>query len=309
MTSSYPRRKAKGTEAALDDSLEPEKFPLRKMFQQITILGPGLLGGSLALALKKRGLCRRVHAWSRRAETRALALQTDWCDAVFDRAEDACVESELVVICTPVETIVPLLEHVAPSLAPGALVTDVGSTKSLICRQARGVSGDFHFIGSHPMAGSERAGMAHAHSDLFKGAACILTPPDDAIDTRVARLHQLWEAVGMHVVTTTPEKHDEIVAHISHLPHLLASSLCSYLADKDPDWKQLAGGGLRDTTRVAAGDPGLWQQILGQNREEVLRAIDAFEIELHALKTALLEKDRPTVLKKLTRGQQFRDQL
>lgn len=279
------------------------------MFQQITILGPGLLGGSLALALKKQGLCQRVHAWSRRAETRAQAMQTDWCDAVFDQAEKACVDSDLVVICTPVETIVPLLEQVAASLASGALVTDVGSTKSLICHLARGVSGDFHFIGSHPMAGSERAGMAHASSELFEGAACILTPLDDAVDTEIARLQQLWEAVGMHVVTATPEKHDEIVAHISHLPHLLASSLCSYLADKEPDWKQLAGGGLRDTTRVAAGDPGLWQQILVQNREEVLRAIDGFENELHAMKTALLDKDTPAVLKKLTRGKNYRDQL
>jgi prephenate dehydrogenase len=236
-------------------------------------------------------------------------MQADWCDATFDRADDACRGSQLVVLCTPVETIVPLLEQIAPALDSTALVTDVGSTKSLICRQARGVSGDFHFIGSHPMAGSERTGMAHARGDLFEGAACILTPLDEDADTEITRLQELWQAVGMQVVKTTPEKHDEIVAHISHLPHLLASSLCSYLAAKDHDWKQLAGGGLRDTTRVAAGDPGLWQQILGQNREEVLRAIDGFEHELHALKTALLEDDRPTLLKQLSRGQHYRDQM
>ena len=113
----------------------------------------------------------------------------------------------------------------------------------------------------------------------------------------------------MHVVTLSPEKHDEIVAHISHLPHLLASSLCSYLADQEPDWKQLAGSGLRDTTRVAAGDSTLWQQILEQNREEVLRAIDGFETELNALKTALLDRDSPSVLRLLARGKQYRDQL
>ncbi len=279
------------------------------MFQQITILGPGLLGASLALALKKRGLCERVHAWSRRAETRAQAMQADWCDAVFEQPEEACIGSELVVICTPVETIVPLLEQVATSLVQDALVTDVGSTKSLICREARDVSGDVHFIGSHPMAGSERTGMAHAREDLFEGAACILTPLDEAIDSQIARLQQLWEAIGMQVTITSPEEHDEIVAHISHLPHLLASSLCSYLAAKEPEWKHLSGGGLRDTTRVAAGDPNLWKQILEQNREEVLRAIDGFETELHSLKTALLDKDTSTVLKKLTLGKNFRDQL
>ncbi|MGZ0656780.1 prephenate dehydrogenase [Coraliomargarita sp. W4R72] len=277
------------------------------MFQQITILGPGLLGASLALALKERGLCRGVHAWSRRAETRAQALQSDWCDAIFDQPSEACVGSQLVVICTPVETIVPLLEQVAGSLAPNALVTDVGSTKSLICREARGACANF--IGSHPMAGSERTGMAHARADLFDSAACIITPLDGAVDTEIARLQQLWEAIGMQVTTCTPEKHDEIVAHVSHLPHLLASSLCSYLLEKEPDWKQLAGGGLRDSTRVAAGDPILWKQILEQNREEVLRAIDGFENELHALKAALLDKNTPALITKLERGKKFRDQL
>ncbi|MFT5837341.1 MAG: cyclohexadieny/prephenate dehydrogenase [Candidatus Azotimanducaceae bacterium] len=279
------------------------------MFQQITILGPGLLGASLALALKERALCTRVHAWSRRAETRAQALQSDWCDAVFDQADEACVGSELVVICTPVETIVPLLEQVAASLSSNALVTDVGSTKRLICRDAKGVqNGEINFIGSHPMAGSERSGMAHARADLFEGAACIITPLADAVDAEIVRLHRLWEAIGMQIVTCTPEKHDEIVAHISHLPHLLASSLCSYLAEQDSDWKHLGGGGLRDTTRVAAGDPILWKQILEQNREEVLRAIDGFENELQTLKTALLDKDTPKLIAKLERGKKFRDQ-
>ena len=275
------------------------------MFQQITILGPGLLGASLALALKERGLCQRIHAWSRRAETRAQALDTQWCDAVFEQAELACAESELVVICTPVETIVPLLEQIAPALPPNCLVTDVGSTKSLICREARAT--EVNFIGSHPMAGSERTGMAHARADLFEGAACILTPVAPASD--ITGLQQLWQAIGMQITICSPEQHDEIVAHISHLPHLLASNLCSYLAGKDPDWKHLAGGGLRDSTRVAAGDPTLWKQILEQNREEVLRAIDGFENELHSLKAALLNQDSPALIKQLERGKQYRDQL
>jgi len=277
------------------------------MFRQITILGPGLLGASLALALKERGLCQRVHAWSRRAETRAQAMQADWCDGVFEQPCAACVGSELIVICTPVETIVSLLEQVASSLEPNALITDVGSTKSLICREAQGTA--VNFIGSHPIAGSERTGMAHARPDLFNGSACIITPLDNAVDTEIARLQQLWKGIGMQVTTTTPEKHDEIVAHISHLPHLLASSLCSYLADKDADWKRLAGGGLRDTTRVAAGDPTLWKQILEQNSEEVLCAIDGFENELHALKTALLDKNTPDLVARLKRGKTFRDSL
>lgn len=277
------------------------------MFKQITIIGPGLLGASLALALKERGLAERVHAWSRRAETRAQAMLTNWCDAVFDQPTTACEGSDLVVVCTPVDTIVPLLKEIAPVLASGTLVTDVGSTKSLICREARGVLGENGiFIGSHPMAGSEQTGMAHAHADLFEAAACIITPLDDSPDNEIARLQQLWKALGMEVVSSSPEKHDEIVAHISHLPHLLASGLCSYLANKEGNWKHLAGGGLRDTTRVAAGDPTLWKQILEQNREEVLRAIDGFETELHAIKSVLLNKDSLELTARLERGKQYR---
>jgi prephenate dehydrogenase len=277
------------------------------MFQQISILGPGLLGASLALTMKKRGLCQRVHSWSRRAETRAEAMKADWCDAVFDQARAACEGSDLVVACTPVETIVPLIEQISSSLRPDALVTDVGSTKNLICREAQGIA--VNFIGSHPMAGSERKGMSHASHNLFDGSACFITPLDDARDSEVVRLQNLWQAIGMRVVTTNPEKHDEIVAHISHLPHLLASSLCGYLAGMDDDWKNLAGGGLRDTTRVAAGDPTLWKQILEQNREEVLRAINGFEKELQALKGALLDKKTPRLIAHLERGKQFRDSL
>jgi prephenate dehydrogenase len=234
-------------------------------------------------------------------------MEADWCDAVFDQADAACEGSDLVVVCTPVETIVTLIEQIAPALRPDVLVTDVGSTKNLICREAQGIG--VNFIGSHPMAGSERKGMCHASHNLFDGAACFITPLDSDSDSEVVRLQNLWQAIGMRVVTTNPGKHDEIVAHISHLPHLLASSLCGYLAGMDADWKSLAGGGLRDTTRVAAGDPTLWKQIFEQNREEVLRAIDGFGSELQALRGALLDKKTPELIAHLERGKQFRDSL
>ena len=277
------------------------------MFNQITILGPGLLGASLALVMKESALCQRVHAWSRRAETRDRALQTSWCDAVFDDAAKACLESDLVVICTPVETIVPLLKQVASTLHPDTLVTDVGSTKSRICNEARSI--DAHFIGSHPMAGSERTGMKHARADLFEAAACILTPLESADRERTERLRKLWERIGMRVVTLAPEEHDEVVAHISHLPHLVASSLCNYLSTKPSAWKQLAGGGLRDTTRVAAGDPTLWQQILEQNRDEVLHAIEGFQKELDSFKAILKEKNTAALTAHLKKGKEFRETL
>ncbi|KRP35856.1 MAG: prephenate dehydrogenase [Opitutaceae bacterium BACL24 MAG-120322-bin51] len=281
------------------------------MFQQITILGPGLLGASLAMAVKERGLAARVVTWSRRPESRAKCLSQGWCDAVLDSPEEAVVGSDLVVLCTPVQTIVPLLLQIRSALAADALITDVGSTKSLICREARSAleGHSATFLGAHPMAGSEQAGMEHAQSDLFEKAACILTPLEGASNEAITKLSAFWDALGMTVSTVSPEKHDEIVAHISHLPHLLASTLCGYLATQDGTWRTLAGGGLRDTTRVASGDPQLWKQILEQNSDEVLRAIEGFEQQLHHLKTALLNQDSLGVIAQLERGKTYRDQL
>jgi cyclohexadieny/prephenate dehydrogenase len=280
------------------------------MFEQITILGPGLLGASLAMAVKEKGLTAQVHAWSRRPETRAKCMQADWCDAVFNTAAEACVGSDLVILCTPVETIVPLIKEISASLIPGALITDVGSTKSLICREsAHAVPCETTFIGSHPMAGSERNGMEHASSDLFDKATCLITPLNDSPAEAITRIMAFWQALGMQLATVSPEKHDEIVAHISHLPHLLASTLCSLLATKDSNWGHFSGGGLRDSTRVAAGDPYLWKQILEQNREEVLRSIDAFEAELHQLKAALLNNESHKLTAILERGKHYRDRL
>jgi cyclohexadieny/prephenate dehydrogenase len=281
------------------------------MFQQITILGPGLLGASLAMAVKERGLAARVVTWSRRPESRAKCLNQNWCDAVIDTPEQAVVGSDLVVICTPVQTIVPLLVQIRPALATDALITDVGSTKSLICREARSAleGHSATFLGAHPMAGSEQAGMEHAQSDLFEKAACMLTPLDQASSAAIVKLSAFWETLGMTVSIVSPEKHDEIVAHVSHLPHLLASTLCGYLATQDDTWRTLAGGGLRDTTRVASGDPQLWKQILEQNSDEVLRAIEGFEQQLHHLKTALLNQNSLGIVAQLERGKTFRDQL
>jgi prephenate dehydrogenase len=281
------------------------------MFQQITILGPGLLGASLAMAAKERGLAPRVITWSRRLETRTKCLKQSWCDAVFDTPEEAVVGSDLVVLCTPVQTIGPLLKQIRSALTEGALVTDVGSTKRLICQEAhKTLEGhSATFIGAHPMAGSEQAGMEYAHSSLFDNAACIVTPLDDASPELIAQLCAFWEALGLTLSTVSPEKHDQIVAHVSHLPHLLASTLCGYLGTQDHEWRRLAGAGLRDTTRVASGDPQLWKQILEQNNDEVLKAIDGFEQQLQQLKTALLSQDSHSITTTLQQGKAYRDQL
>ena len=281
-----------------------------KMFDQITILGAGLLGASIGMAARTRAACRRVRVWSRRPETRAEAADAPWVDAVLDSPEAACEGSDLILLCTPVDTIVPLLEQIAGSIQDRALVTDVGSTKSRICREAAAVASlKGRFLGSHPMAGSEQTGMAHARDDLLDDAACILTPLEETAAEPVARLKDFWQRLGMRVTCLSPEQHDEAVAHISHLPHVLTSALCRFLSGKDPAWQALAGGGLRDTTRIAAGDPGLWRAILEENREEVLRAINGLEDELQHFKSALANEDTLRLTQQLERGKRYRDSL
>lgn len=284
------------------------------MFQQVTILGPGLLGASLAQGIRKRGLAERIVVWAHRAETRVACENADWCDRVHHAAPDSVAGSDLVLLATPVQTIVELLEAIGPHVKPEALVTDVGSTKSIICRTgAAAVSPPALFLGSHPMAGSEKTGWRHADPDLFENRVCFVTPveggPGQGVENYLDRLTRFWVALGMEVQSLSPELHDEIVANISHLPHLLASALCSYLAGKPGHWADFAGQGLKDTTRIAGGSPTLWRAIIEQNREEILRAINGFQEELYGLERLLHNREDFRVQRLLERGRDYRSRL
>ncbi len=280
------------------------------MFKQLTILAPGLLGASLGMASRRLSLAGRIHVWARRPESREACQTADWCDAAFADPAASVTGSDLVVICTPVDTIADMTLQLAPQLEEGCIVTDVGSTKSRICRiSARSVPPGVVFIGSHPMAGSEKSGMEHARDDLFQGRACLVTPLDDAPAEAADRLVRFWRDLGMEVTTLSPEKHDEIVAHISHLPHVLASALCLQLSRLPEAWQAFAGQGLRDTTRVAAGSPEIWRSILEENKEEMLRALNGFEQELAALRMHLLNGEWAQVRHLLEQGKRYRERL
>jgi prephenate dehydrogenase len=233
-----------------------------------------------------------------------------WCDAVADTPEEAVREANLVVIASPVDKIVPLTEQISATLPAGAIVTDVGSVKGAVARlgHAALVPGRQHFIGAHPMAGSEKTGWEHGTENLFAGRACFVTPLPESDAQAVDTVVTFWRELGADVVTVTPDQHDEIVAHISHLPQIVASSLCAFLATKNPAWRNYAGGGLRDTTRIAGSDPHLWRSILEQNRDEVLRALRQFEDELHQFQIALSNRDYIDVIARLDRGKGYRDQ-
>jgi prephenate dehydrogenase len=276
---------------------------------QIAILAPGLLGASVARAARHFGAAQRVVIWARRPEVRLQLKGQPWCDAVADTPTDAVKGALLVVICSPVDQIVALVKQIAPALDAGAIVTDVGSVKSEICRLShQAMPAGRHFIGSHPMAGSEKTGWEHGREDLFKGRVTFVTPLPDSDPNAAQQVAAFWQALGSDAATCAPDAHDEIVAHISHLPQVLASTLCATLAKKDIRWRNYAGGGLRDTTRVAGSDPKLWKTILEQNRDEVLRALRACQEELHGMERALANRDWFEVQAVLERGRAYREQ-
>jgi prephenate dehydrogenase len=278
------------------------------MLEQLTILAPGLIGGSVARAAHARGVAKRIVIWARRPETRLALAGEPWCSAVAATPEEAAQGADLVVIAAPVDRIVPLARAIAPVLKAGAVVCDVGSVKGEISRLGHdALNGRAHFVGAHPMAGSEKTGWENAQANLFEGRTCFVTPVAASPEAAVARVVAFWRDLGAEVVTIDPDRHDEIVAHISHLPQVLASSLCAFLAGRDPSWRNFAGGGLRDTTRIAASDPKLWRTILEENRDEVLRALRDFQDDLQGMQAALANRDFVEVAARLERGRAYRE--
>ncbi len=279
------------------------------MIQHLAILAPGLLGSSVARAARARGRVGTITVWARRAETRAALRGQSWLDEVADTPEQAVARASLVVLAAPVDRIIELDRQIAPHLAAGAIVTDVGSVKGPICAAAGAHARPpgACFIGSHPMAGSEKTGWEHGQPGLFENRVCFVTPTADAPAAALRSLEDFWRGLGATVVVAAPEKHDEIVAHVSHLPQAVATSLACALAGKDGQWRHLAGNGLRDTTRIAAGDATMWVEIFQQNRDAVLHALARQEAELAAFRLALERSDWAEIRARLERGKAWRD--
>jgi prephenate dehydrogenase len=278
------------------------------MIDQLTLLAPGLLGSSVARAARARGVARRIVIWARRADIRTALESQPWCDATADSAGAASESADLVVIAAPVDQIVPLAQEIASHLPAGATVTDVGSVKGEIARGCEAaLAPRAHFVGAHPMAGSEKTGWEHGSAELFAHRPCFVTPLGGTDRAATDRVISFWASLGANVSTVPPDRHDEIVAHISHLPQVLASALCAFLSACDPTWSRYAGGGLRDTTRIAAGDPQLWRAILEQNREPVLAALAGYQRELEAFRTALASGNFAEVAARIQQGQVYRN--
>lgn len=292
----------------ISDKSKIKENPSPVKITKLAILGAGLLGASVMKTAKKCGVAEICSAWSRSGQTRELCREADYIDEVHDTPEAAVLDADCIVACVPVNRIVPLLAQIVPVLKPGALLTDVGSTKASICAEADKVlPAEICFAGAHPMAGSELNGILAARDDLLDGRLCFVADDDRSRRTGAReRSEDFWQSLGMHTRRVDPCEHDAIVAHVSHLPHSVAVALSATLAGKPESWRECGAGGMRDTTRVSAGDPHVWRAILEENREQILPALEAFQTRFFALKKALETGDSAALSELLSTASSWR---
>lgn len=278
-------------------------------WEQVAIVGVGLIGGSIGLALRRSGLAKRIIGVGRSAANLQQAIARGAIDQLVLESAGELPQVDLVIVCTPVDHVARHVAWWANSAAKGALITDAGSTKDRIVRE---VDEQLHqhnprqarFIGSHPLAGSEKTGVEFARENLFDGRVVVITPTDRTAPSAIEETELLWKSLGAGVIPMTPQAHDEAVAATSHLPHVIAAVLASITP---PDLLKLAAGGWLDTTRIAGGDVGLWQQILLENREPVLTALAKYETELASWRRALEQRDASALESLLQQGKTIRD--
>jgi prephenate dehydrogenase len=275
-------------------------------FHHVTIIGVGLLGGSIGLALKRAFPDMRVAGVGRSPDSLAKALDCGAIDSSHLSADVPAAHSDLVILATPVRSFTRYLHVIAPVLPRGAVVTDVGSTKASVVRAAERVLGrGGPFIGSHPMAGSEQKGVAYARPDLFKDAVCILTPTIHTLPAAIRKVRLLWNTLGMRIVEMPPAVHDRAVARISHLPHILSALLMLLPGEADLD---VAARGFAEMTRLAGGDVEMWRDILLTNSKAILHTIDRFEEKLARLRDLVETGDEKRIAAFLAMAKKRRDE-
>jgi len=289
-------------------------------YRRVALLGIGLVGSSMAHAIRRGKLADHVACWSRRAETRATARRLKLCDSVHDKLTDAVAGADLVVLCAPIGANAELAQAMAPALARGATISDVGSVKQAVVRDVGPfVPEGVHFVPGHPVAGTEHSGPESGFAEMFEQRWCILTPPPGTDPAAVQRLGALWTAMGSRVEFMDPAHHDRVLAITSHLPHLIAYTIVGTVTDLEDHLRREAAdagrmvdraevvkfsaGGFRDFTRIAASDPVMWRDIFLNNREAVLEMLGRFSEDLAALQRAIRwgESEKLEVLFRRTR--------
>ncbi|MBF0569385.1 MAG: prephenate dehydrogenase/arogenate dehydrogenase family protein [Candidatus Omnitrophica bacterium] len=279
----------------------------RTLFRKVAILGTGLIGGSIGLALRKQGIASEVVGLGRQEASLKLAVEMGAIDEGTTDIRKAIGGADMVILAAPVKVIAEQIKDISKNLRRGCIVTDVGSTKSLVVEAAQKYfPPHVLFVGSHPLTGSEKSGIASARLDFFKGGVCILTPTDKTNRLAKDKVKHFWELLGMQVRLMDPVKHDEVLAYVSHLPHLAAFGLIRAVPD---EFLQHASSGFRDTTRIAASSSQMWSEICSANYRNVLKSLDEMIRNLSDIRKAIVEQDEQTLATYFTQAKAKREVL
>ncbi len=271
-----------------------------KLFNKIAIIGTGLIGGSLALAIKKRKLSYRIIGVSRHIESLEFAKRKKIIDI---GSQDISIirDADLIILACPPQVIKDLAPKIKNVIKSSCIITDVASIKKDIVTALERIFPNY--IGSHPLAGLEKRGIRNADAQIFKDSLCILTPTGKTLPRAKKKIERLWRSLGVKTVAMTPGEHDKILSFISHLPHVAAFSLMDTVPER---FLRFAAGGLKDTTRIAASDPRLWAEIFLHNRNNMLKNIALYEKKLGIIKSAIQRKDKKNLISSLKKAQQKR---
>ncbi len=286
---------------------------MKGKIKRVAIVGVGLIGGSIGMAIKRRKLAGEVIGIGRRKESLEKALRFGAVDRSTLDIGQGVKEANLIVVATPVSVIVEMVRRMMPSLHEGQILTDVGSTKKRIVEDVeRIISNGVSFVGGHPMAGSEKKGVESAKSELFDGSTCVLTPGSSTSKEALEMVTFLWKGMGAEVVVMEPKEHDFLVAAVSHLPHLIATTLVNIvdnLRKKGEGVLPLVASGFRDSTRIASSPPEMWKDIYLANKEDILRVLQKFRTFLGRMEKFISNEDVENLLAELKRAKISRDEM
>ena len=279
--------------------------------KRLTIIGVGLIGGSLARALRRAGVCDEIVGCGRDEAQLQKAVELGVIDRYEIDAAAAVTGADVVVLAVPLRAMVTVLTQMTPGLAADVVITDVGSAKGCVVEEARAVLGKrlCDFVPGHPIAGTEKSGVEASFAELFDGRGVILTPIEETNVDKCARVTAMWKAAGATVTEMEVLHHDEVLAATSHLPHLLAFSLVNTLAslEESKEVFAFAAGGFRDFTRIASSDPVMWRDICMENRDAMLEVLELFNNDLKQLEEAVRDNDGEAVVNVFTRAKETRD--
>lgn len=285
------------------------------LFNKVAVVGVGLIGGSFALELKEKGLCNSITGIGRTLPNLEKAKELGVVDCFTQDIVEGVKDADLIFFSVPVLTIPTLLEKIKDNLKDGAIITDGGSVKTDIVESAEKILGDnvkVHFVGGHPIAGTEKSGAESAFLGLYTDKACILTPTEKTDISSLEKIKKTWELMGSKVVVMDAQKHDKLLAAISHLPHMIAYCLVNTVADLealDNDILKYSAGGFKDFTRIASSPAEMWTDICIQNKDNIIEMIEDFQLRLEKLKNNIAEGHTEEISKKMTKAKQMRDSL